>query len=422
MADAKSKLGFTKAVSAALCMLAALGSPSLVRAQDTSYRLGPGDRMEVNVYGAPDLQRRVTVNADGEVSFPLLGNIPVARKTLGETRELLQNLLAEKKIVQRPDVTLEIYEHRPFFINGDVARPGSYQFQPGLTIRQAVTLAGGYDMVRFRFGANPFIQAADLRMEYEQYRADALRDEVRLKRLQAELAGKPVIEVGDVSAYLVSPALFQEVTEIERRQLRERLENAERERMSYRRSIDLARDQLKTYEDQQRLDNEAMAVQQEELAKIKALNERGMVPSSRLNDEQRTSVFNRSRFLQTANNVAAARRAIEELQRQVDRAEEVRKIDIMREITETTLSIERTRSRLQATAEKFAIVGSTRSTLTARGTEADVTIFRRTPTRTERIVATEDSKILPDDVVEIQLKQLKLLGAALDTGEVAATR
>ncbi|MHB2166114.1 polysaccharide biosynthesis/export family protein [Alsobacter sp. R-9] len=398
---------------AAMVMVSVL-VPGAARAQ---YLLGPGDRFDVTVYGAPDLGRRMTVNADGMISFPLIGAVPAAGMTIIQLKERLQQLLTQRQIVNNADVSIEIVEHRPFFISGDIARPGSYQWQPGSTVRHAVALSGGYDLVRYRFGVNPFVQAADLRSDYETLRAELFRDETRLKRLLAELDGKDDIDWGDAPTMAVPPKLFQQITDVERKLLKERMSNYARERASLRKSYEFSREQSETLEEQVKTEEEAYKQQMEDFQRTKSLNEKGVVPVTRVLDEQRTLAMGRSRTLVTAGQSATAKRAMEESRRALDRFEESRKTELLALITDARLSIDRTNSRLQATAEKYSVVGAARSTIVSGINDVTIKIHRRVNGKAGTIEATEDTALMPDDLVEVTLNQARIAGAAVNIRE-----
>src|ERR1700730_17804061 len=134
------------------------------------YLLSPGDVLEISAAGVPELRQRTTINGDGEASFPLLGQIKAANMTISDLRAHVQGLLPTKVFRRRepdgrevavlvsPDeIHVAVAEYCPVFLPGAAAKPGSQAYLPGLTIRQAVSLAGGYDVMRFRMN-NPFLE------------------------------------------------------------------------------------------------------------------------------------------------------------------------------------------------------------------------------------------------------------------------
>jgi protein involved in polysaccharide export with SLBB domain len=112
-------------------------------AQEDSYRLGPGDRIDIRVFGEEDLSMSVLIGDSGVLNYPLLGEVQVAGRTVKEVEiGLTERLLGDYLI--DPDVTVSVDEYRPVFINGEVKKPGAYPFQPGLTLQKAIALAGGF--------------------------------------------------------------------------------------------------------------------------------------------------------------------------------------------------------------------------------------------------------------------------------------
>jgi polysaccharide export outer membrane protein len=110
----------------------------------SSYKLGPGDVLTIRVFGEDDLSReKIRLTDTGTLFLPGAGEIAVLGKTLGEVERLAVERL-KGRILVNPQVSVFVEEYRPFFINGMVDRPGGYPFQPGLTVRKAAVLAGGF--------------------------------------------------------------------------------------------------------------------------------------------------------------------------------------------------------------------------------------------------------------------------------------
>lgn len=108
------------------------------------YRLATGDVISISVYGEDDLKKeKVRLTDAGTISYPVLGEIQVRGKTVGELEKLLTDGLRGSYLVN-PRVAVTIDEYRPYFINGQVGNNGSFPYQPGLTVRKAVVIAGGF--------------------------------------------------------------------------------------------------------------------------------------------------------------------------------------------------------------------------------------------------------------------------------------
>ena len=110
----------------------------------SDYRVDTGDRVSVTVYQEPDLSVvGVRVNANGIISYPLLGELYVSGLTAQELHDLVKIKLLDGYL-QNPSVTVSIDSYRLYFIKGEVKRPGGYSFVDGLTVAKAVALAGGF--------------------------------------------------------------------------------------------------------------------------------------------------------------------------------------------------------------------------------------------------------------------------------------
>lgn len=131
------------AVFACLCLMSALAWAQKDEAL-SKYALGTGDVISITVFGEDDLKReKIRLTDAGTVSYPVLGELQVRGKTVGELERLITEGLRGRYLVN-PRVSVTIDEYRPFFINGQIKSGGSFPYQPGLTVRKAVTIAGGF--------------------------------------------------------------------------------------------------------------------------------------------------------------------------------------------------------------------------------------------------------------------------------------
>lgn len=107
------------------------------------YRLAAGDKLSITVFGEESLTREYVITPQGDLSFPLLGDVPVVQKTVSELQDVLRGKLSEG-YVNDPRVTVEVLNYRPFYILGEVNQAGEFPFSDGLTAVQAVARAGGF--------------------------------------------------------------------------------------------------------------------------------------------------------------------------------------------------------------------------------------------------------------------------------------
>ena len=108
------------------------------------YQLDAGDTINIRVLGEDDLSLEIEIGESGSITYPLLREVNVRGMTTGELENLMTRRLIDEEFLIDPDISINIVEYRPFYINGEVEEPGSYPFEPGLTLRRAVSLAGGF--------------------------------------------------------------------------------------------------------------------------------------------------------------------------------------------------------------------------------------------------------------------------------------
>ena len=142
-----SKLGGRGFALVLWLLLALSGVPAAawadVAASSKDYVLGVGERLRVTVFNEPDLSGEFEVSSTGTVSLPLIGEVQAAHNTLGTLQGLIATRLADG-YVRTPHVNVEVLNYRPFFILGEVMKPGSYTYANGMSVVNAVALAGGY--------------------------------------------------------------------------------------------------------------------------------------------------------------------------------------------------------------------------------------------------------------------------------------
>lgn len=113
-------------------------------AQDDDYQLNSGDAVRIHVYGEPDLSfESLLIGHNGRISYPFLGELKVSGKTAAQLQQAITDGLKPDYLVD-PRISVSIVRYRPFFVNGEVKKPGGVEFQPGLTLRKAISLAGGF--------------------------------------------------------------------------------------------------------------------------------------------------------------------------------------------------------------------------------------------------------------------------------------
>ncbi len=110
---------------------------------NTAYRLDSGDKLRVTVYGEADLSGEFEVDGSGAVSLPLIGEVRASGTSLREFEGVVEAALRDGYLVE-PRVSVDVLNYRPFYILGEVRSPGKYPYISGITVLNAVAMAGGY--------------------------------------------------------------------------------------------------------------------------------------------------------------------------------------------------------------------------------------------------------------------------------------
>lgn len=110
----------------------------------SGYRLGAGDKLKVTVFGEEDASGEYEIDATGTISARLIGRVNVKGMTVSEVEQALIDQYRSRGFFRNPRISIELVNLRPFFILGEVEKRGSYPYVNGLTIAQAVAIAGGY--------------------------------------------------------------------------------------------------------------------------------------------------------------------------------------------------------------------------------------------------------------------------------------
>ena len=113
-----------------------------MRGSTSDYKLGPNDHTRIIVFGQPTLTGEYVLDGNGVLAFPLIGNVPASGMTPAE----LQRTIAAKldpDYLRNPSVSVEVSTRRPFYVVGEVQKPGSYPFVTDMTVLNAIATAGG---------------------------------------------------------------------------------------------------------------------------------------------------------------------------------------------------------------------------------------------------------------------------------------
>ncbi|WP_336487916.1 polysaccharide biosynthesis/export family protein [Methylobacterium nigriterrae] len=379
-----------------------------------AYLLQSGDVLELVVAGVPELRQRSTIGVDGDVAFPLVGQIAAGGHEIGDLRTRLLNQLGSKvyqqrtndgrevtHVIQPEEVSVSVVEYRQVYLSGDVARPGEQPFRAGMTVRQAVAVAGGFDVLRFRMN-NPVLESADLRAEYESLWADYAREQARIWRVRSELGEK--IETDPAELKLpVAPELMKRLITAEDNQLKTRNGDLERERKHLQDAIQTSTAQLAVLAEKRKKDEEGNQADVADFEKIRELFQRGITANVRITESRRAVLLSSTQLLQTIVEITNIERQRNDYSRQLTRLNDQRRLDLLREQQDTNVRVAQLTARLRAVGEKL-LYSSTMQSQLIRGTGARPEFLVYRSGSKHAVPGNEDTELSPGDTVFVALR------------------
>lgn len=120
-----------------------ISNPAVNTAEANDYTLGVADKIRVTVFNEPTMTGEYPVNANGKVSMPLIGEVQAAGLTAGGLRVNIERMLADGYLIN-PRVGIDVLTFRPFYILGEVTKPGEYPSTAALSVMNAVATAQGF--------------------------------------------------------------------------------------------------------------------------------------------------------------------------------------------------------------------------------------------------------------------------------------
>jgi polysaccharide export outer membrane protein/exopolysaccharide production protein ExoF len=371
------------------------------------YELGPQDKIRVAVveWVLEELRSPIngefTVGSTGLVSLPLIGDVSAQGTTLpGLAASISEKLKAKLELSEEPKTSIEIVAFRPFYILGDVERPGEYAYRPAMTVLQAISLAGGFR--RSEAGALQLKREADsLRSEMKAALHAMDEHRAREARLEAEIESKPSIQFpNDLLDRQKEPAIAELLHgesllfEARRRALASNMQSSSR---------------LITLFDEEAASlgrySAALAEQREttsrQLKLFLSLKERGLALAGRELDLERALADVQSRHreagAQTIRNAQERARA----EAAVAQSLEQRQMEAITQLRETRTATETLRQRNDRTRAAINMI----QTIYPDHGRQDYAIVRPDSPAGSEAAAHESTAIRPGDVLQVTVRQ-----------------
>ena len=305
------------------------------------YWLGPQDKIKVGIYEYPNISGEVVVGPSGEVTLPLIGSLSAEGLTTEELAHSIGKRLAElEKLPVHPSVLAQIVEFRPFYISGNVDKPGRYAYEPGMTVMKAVSAAGGAfrpadpDIIRLsRDATNAEGTIQTLKITAEQL-------DVRIERLRAELE--------DRLDYLTMPEA-DATTEMGRSfrqrerlmfQARAKLISGQTDALTKLRTVFQA--EAASLRERARLKRIEIDTAQQDLDRVSKLEERGIAATAQTLERQRVVADLRGEEVELSTAVLRAEQGVTQSEQSLRSLVDGREKDIIQELHDAEVELRET--------------------------------------------------------------------------------
>lgn len=406
----------TRAIAISLALPLAILT-TIARATE-AYMIQTGDTIELAAASVPELRTRSTVGIDGHITLPLVGAVRATGLTAPELQDTVRREMASKVLRRKSDdgrdisvmiapdeVTVVIAEYRPIYVNGDVSQPGQQAYRPGMSARQAIALAGGLDVMRFR-AQNPLLEEADFRASYDENWTRFAEQQARILRLKAELASAQKIDAASLNDTPISADVAERIVDNANAQLATRNSLHRKDKEYLTAAIAREDERIAALSEQQEKEKAGADADKEEMERVQELFDRKTVPITRLIETRRSILLSSTRYLQTMAQRGKSEQDRAELAAKLTKLSDQRRESILAELQAAEIELAATRSRLQAVGDKMIYTGLVRSRL-VRGKDAEpsIVIHRKGPQGIQQLESTQDTELRPGDVIDVALQK-----------------
>ena len=408
--------------------LAALGVLQLLAAPAFSaeYLLGPQDKLRLKVvewragkaeyYEWTPFGAEYIVNPAGRVSLPMIGEITAEGRTSDQlARAITAELYKRTGFMGAQEAAVEIVQYRPFYVLGDVERPGEFNFRPGLSVLQAVGVAGGLHRPS-EAGMREQINAAG---NVEAARLELWRTYIRRARLEAELAEQNTITLPpELANKDIGILLAEEATILITRRdaLQSQLTALSELRSLYEKEITSLQSKLVTQEKQ-------VVLAQRELNTVGALVDKGLAVTSRQFALERTTADLQSGMLDVQTALVRAQQEVRKTERDATDLVKDGKAKASSELREAKASIEQLINRMN-TSETLVAEATTSPRMAqyeSGGKSLSYWIQRRKDGAMATFRADDGTLVEPGDVVRVEVNRAPSAAASVSRTGVATT-
>ena len=220
-----------------------------------------------------------------------------------------------------------------------------------------------------------------------------------------ELGEATQISPGVLTDVPIARSAISEIVNAETEYLKTKQSDYQLEKAFLQRGVRQGDDEVRVLSEQQKKEEEGFQSDLEELQKATDLFGKGSLTSPRVTDARRAVLLSSTRKLQTSAQLLQVKKQQDEFTRKLAKLDDQRRLDLLRELQDTSVRLNQIREKLQSVGEKIQYTAMVRSQLVrGAGSKPDIAIIRKGEKGPERIVASEDTELQPGDTVEVTLR------------------
>lgn len=391
------RLDIRAVLLAVLALLAMAASPC-----EAELLIEPGDTVHVTVADASRFDGDRRVDVDGRIMMPQLGGIVLKGLRLDQAGDRIAEQLVERDILRAPNVLVEMTKYRPVYIGGKVRRPGSIDFEPGMTVRHALILAGGAGQDQEKNAAS--VDIPELRSKWKTASYQLLQVDSRIARLEAELARRETTASPAMAGSVPAPDR-EALASLDGNILKDRLQSWTENQVHLRDALALYDLEIDVLGQQAGLQKNERDLTGRQVETARGLVEKGLMPLPRLQELEHVQSQASQDLLENQAFMARARQSRATIEYELKTADINWRMEISQQIREALTDRTRLKADLEALSSQILNAGDDLAEATDRQFQTVIEIYRSEGTRRTPIVATMDTEIMPGDVLDVSFSK-----------------
>jgi exopolysaccharide production protein ExoF len=371
------------------------------------YVIRAEDKLRLKIFQFPELSGEYTVSATGTISIPPIGDISVSGLSATELSRDISNRFKKAAISDKPGATVEVLQSRPIYVLGDVQKPGEYTYRHGITVLQAISLAGGWfrrnDLGFLRLDKEIIVIKGDTRDLIRRY-FHLLAERARLNSelaLRSEVSFPPELTQKAKDDAALTQLLGEEraFLRINVEAFKSQLSSLDKTRGLYEKGIEAVSNQISA-------NNIEMRSVETQLNTIKGLLARGLSPMSPKWNLERMQAQVEVAAQGYQSIILRAQQNINEVEQKIFDLKSERQTKLNKELQKTRLDLDEVSVKLDTNQQLMQEAQSSASTLVSNLSDIVVahsfSIIRTDDGRGTTIDAEENTELLPGDVLKVE--------------------